>query len=107
MKFLRPTRHENNNTLKTGGYRFEHNYGHGQNHLASMLASLIILAFLTHTVLEWMDAQYRLLRQKLPRKRLFNDIRALTSYLCLQSWEALMAFMLQSFEPLPPSPETG
>lgn len=98
---------ENNNTLKTGGYRFEHNYGHGRTHLASVLASLIILAFLTHNVLEWMDAQYRLLRQKLPRQRLFNDIRALTSYLCFQSWEALMAFMLQSFEPLPASPETG
>jgi hypothetical protein len=98
---------ENNNTLKTQGYHFEHNYGHGKQHLASLLASLIILAFLTHTVLDWMDDQYRLLRQKLPRKRLFNDIRTLTSYLCFQSWQGLMNFMAQSFEPLPASPETG
>jgi hypothetical protein len=42
---------ENNNTLKTKGYHFEHNYGYGQRHLSSWLASLIILAFLTHTVL--------------------------------------------------------
>jgi hypothetical protein len=99
---------ENNNTLKTKGYHFEHNYGHGKQHLSSLLASLIILAFLTHTVLEWMDDKYQLLRQKLPsRKRLFNDIRTLTSYLCFQSWETLMNFMLESFERAPSKPESG
>jgi hypothetical protein len=99
---------ENNNTLKTKGYHFEHNYGHGQRHLSSLLASLIILAFLTHTVLDWMDDKYRLLRKRLPsRKRLFNDIRTLTSYLRFQSWEALMDFMLESFKPPPAKPETG
>ena len=99
---------ENNNTLKTKGYHFEHNYGHGQRHLSSLLASLIILAFLTHTVLEWMDGKYRLLRQKLPsRKRLFNDIRTLTSYLCFDTWEALMDFMLESFKPPPAKQDTG
>lgn len=99
---------ENNNTLKNKGYHFEHNYGHGQQYLSSVLASLIILAFLVHTVLEWMDDQYQLLRRKLPsRQRLFSDIRTLTSYLCFESWEALMTFMLQSFEPAPLQPETG
>jgi hypothetical protein len=98
---------ENNNTLKTQGYHFEHNYGHGRKYLSSLLASLIILAFLTHTVLDWMDGKYRLLRQKLPRQRLFNDLRTLTSYLPFQSWETLMDFMLQSFEPVPVAPDTG
>jgi hypothetical protein len=99
---------ENNNTLKTKGYHFEHNYGHGQQYLSSVLASLIILAFLVHTVLEWMDDSYQLLRRKLPsRQRLFSDIRTLTSYLCFESWDALMTFMLQSFEPAPPQLETG
>ena len=99
---------ENNNTLKTKGYHFEPNYGHGKKYLSSLLASLIILAFLTHTVLEWMDDNYQLLRKKLSsRKRLFNDTRALTSYLCFNTWESLIAFMLKSFEPLPPEPNTG
>jgi len=99
---------ENNHTLKTKGDHFEHNYGHGQQHWSSVLASLIILAFLVHTVLEWMDGQYPLLRRTLPsRRRLFGDIRTLTSYLCFESWEALMTFMLHSFEPAPPQPETG
>jgi len=48
------------------------------------------------------------LGQKLPsRQRLFNDIRTLTIYLCFDSWEALMDFMLKSFDPLPPEPKTG
>lgn len=99
---------ENNNTLKTQGYHFAHNFGHGRQHLSSLLASLIILAFLTHTVLEWMDDKYRLLRQKLSsRQRLFNDIRTLTSYLCFKTWEALVDFMLASFEPVPAQPESG
>ncbi|OQW95019.1 MAG: hypothetical protein BWK79_03875 [Beggiatoa sp. IS2] len=70
---------ENNNVLKTKGYHFEHNYGHGKHFLAVLLAVLIILAFLIHTVLEWMDSKYRLLRQKSPsRQRFFEDIRILT-----------------------------
>jgi hypothetical protein len=99
---------ENNNTLKTKGYHFEHNFGHGKQNLSSLLASLIILAFLVHTVLGWADAKFELLRQKLPsRKRLFDDIKTLTSYLCFDSWEALMDFMLESFNRPPPKPKTG
>ena len=72
------------------------------------MASLIILAFLTHTVREWLDDRYRLLRHKLPsRQRLFNDIRTLTTYLCFDSWAALTAFMLNSFDQPPPPPNTG
>lgn len=55
-----------------------------------------------------MDDQYQRLRQKLPsRQRLFNDIRTLTSDLCFQTWEDLMTFMLASFEPPVPQPQTG
>ena len=93
---------ENNNTLKTKGYHFEHNFGHGKQHLSSLLATLIILAYLLHTVLEWMDDKYCLLRQKIPsRQRLFSDMRALTTYFCFESWEALLDCMLGgwSFRP--------
>jgi hypothetical protein len=94
---------ENNHTLKTKGYHFEHNYGHGKHHLSAWLATLILLAYLVHTGLEWMDDKFCLLRQKLPsRQRLFNDIRALTTYLCFDSGEALLDFMLCGwFSPLP------
>jgi len=34
------------NTLKNNDYQFEHNYGHGHQHLATNLALLMVLAFL-------------------------------------------------------------
>ncbi len=89
---------ENNNTLKTKGYHLTHNFGHGKQHLSALLATFNLLAFLFHTVLELMDASYQRLRQFLPRKRFFNDLRALTCYLCFESWDALMAFMLKGLE---------
>ena len=33
------------NTLKNQGYHFEHNYGHGYQHLSVVLAMLMLLAF--------------------------------------------------------------
>ena len=96
---------ENNNTLKTKGYRFEHNFGHGQQFLSSLLASLIILAYLLHTLLDLMDDKFCLLRETLPsRKRLFDDMKALTTYLCFESWEHLLDFMLEGWSYRPEKP---
>jgi len=89
---------ENNNTLKTKGYHLTHNFGHGKQHLSALLATLNLLAFLFHTLLELLDSSYQRIRQFLPRKRFFNDLRALTCYLCFDSWQALMAFMIRGLE---------
>lgn len=90
---------ENNNTLKTKGYHLEHNFGHGQQHLSSLLVALNILAFLFHTVLAFTDERYRLVRAALPtRKTFFQDMRALTRYLCFPSWDGLLRFMMRGLE---------
>ena len=90
---------ENNNTLKTKGYHLEHNFGHGQQHLSSLLAALNLLAFLFHTVLSFTDERYRLLRATLPtRKTFFQDVRTLTRSLYFPSWEGLLCFMMRGLE---------
>lgn len=90
---------ENNNTLKTKGYHLTHNYGHGKQHLSSLLCAMIILAFLFHTLLEIGDERYRRIRQALPRRdTFFHDIRALTRYICFDNWEALMIFMMRGLK---------
>ena len=90
---------ENNNTLKTKGYNLEHNFGHGQQYLASFLATLNILSLLFHTLLERLDQKYQLLRSHLPtRKTFFDDLRALTRYLYFESWDHLLTFMLEGLE---------
>jgi hypothetical protein len=91
---------EGNNTLKTKGYHFEHNYGHGKQHLANLLATMILLAYLTHTTLDWLDDGYRAVRAALPsRETFFQHIRALLQYLPFESWEQLFRFMLSKLEP--------
>jgi hypothetical protein len=96
---------ENNNTLKTKGYHFEHNFGHGSQHLANVLATLNLLAFLLHTVQELLTPAYQRLRQALgAHKTFFNDLRALTRYMIFDSWDDLFRFMEDGLEitPLPP-----
>lgn len=86
---------ENNNTLKNQGYHLEHNFGHGKKHLASLLATLNILAFTFHTILEIMDRSYQAVREKSGRRdTLFNNIRTLLSLLLFKSFGSLMEFML-------------
>jgi hypothetical protein len=90
---------ENNNTLKTKGYHLEHNFGHGQEHLSSLLAAMNILAFLYHTFLSFSDEHYRLIRARLPtRKTFFDDLRALTRYMLFANWDALMDFMMRGLK---------
>jgi len=87
---------ENNNTLKTKGYHFEHNFGHGQKYLSSTLLSLNVLAFLFHTVLELLDKRVALLRASLPRRDTFyQHLAAVTQYWQFESWRHLVVFMLQ------------
>ena len=90
---------ENNNTLKTKGYHFNHNFGHGKKNLSFVLATLILLAFLFHTVLEHIDKFYQVLRTVLSsRQMFFDDIRALTRYICFESWQQMLEFMLKGLE---------
>lgn len=90
---------ENNNILKTKGYHLEHNFGHGKRHLSNLLLTLTLLAFLFHTVLEIFDDTYRRIREDLPtRKTFFDDLRALTRYMCFESWEVMLSFMARGLE---------
>jgi hypothetical protein len=90
---------ENNNVLKTKGYHVEHNFGHGKQYLSAFMLSLNLLAFLFHTVLEWSDDQYALLRRVLARRQtFFHDIQALMRYMVFDSWEHLMHFMIRGLE---------
>ena len=90
---------ENNNTLKKRGYHLKHNFGHGKQHLSSLLASLNILAFLFHSFLTFCDDAYTLIRATLPtRQTFFDHIRCLTCYHRFPSWETMMDVMMRGLE---------
>jgi hypothetical protein len=86
---------ENNNTLKTKGYHFGHNFGHGKQHLSNLFATMILLAFLFHTTLGMTEGPYRTVRSLLPSRRtFFEHLRALIQYIPFDDWNHLFHFML-------------
>ena len=95
----------NNNTLKTKGYHLDHNFGHGKEHLANTLASLNILAFLTHTVLGLTERHYRLIRDRLgSRREFFLHLHVLTVYHLFRSWEDFEDFVMKAHQLGPHAP---
>jgi hypothetical protein len=90
---------ENNNVLKTKGYHLEHNFGHGKKHLSSLLMTMNLLAFGLHTLLEVTDSSYRMIRFVVgARRKFFQHLEALTTYLYFETWERLMDFMMRGLE---------
>jgi len=78
------------NTLKNQDYHFEHNYGHGIQHLATVLALLMFLAFTIDQIQQRCCRFFRSLHQGLRTKvKLWASIRHLFNVLVFKSMEAL------------------
>src|SRR3989442_14855944 len=58
------------NTLKNQGDNFEHNYGHGEQHLSVVFAMVMMLAFLVDQTQQLCCALFRAVWTKLGSKRL-------------------------------------
>ena len=87
------------NVIKNHGYNFKHNYGHGEQNLVNVLLSLLLLAFLFHTVLHLGCELYQTVRRALgARRNFFNDLRALTRYILFSSWQQLLTYMYQGLD---------
>ncbi|MBO0800516.1 MAG: transposase [Blastocatellia bacterium] len=82
------------NTLKNQDYYFEHNYGHGIQHLATVLALLMFLAFTIDQIQQRCCRFFRTLHQGLRTKvKLWASIRHLFNVLVFKSMEALYRHM--------------
>ncbi|MEO6320087.1 MAG: hypothetical protein ABIR56_05450 [Polaromonas sp.] len=67
---------------------------------------MILLAFLMHTILDWVDEAYQTVRKLLPSRRtFFEHLRALLQYLPFDNWAQLTSFMLARLTDI--EPETG
>ena len=87
------------NVLKNQGYEFEHNFGHGDQYLSSVLLTMLFLVFLVHSVLHLTCALYQAIRQRVgTRREFFNHLRTLTFYLYFPSWDDMLAFMAHKLE---------
>ncbi len=79
------------NTLKNQGYNFEHNYGHGKQHLCSVFALLMMLAFTVDQIQQHACTFFRRLWQNLKTKaKLWENIRAAFKILTFLSMKNLL-----------------
>lgn len=87
------------NTLKNQGYNFEHNYGHGNKNLASVLAMLMMLAFLVDQIQEKYCEIFQELRKGIKtRVKLWETMRSLFKIVRLSSMKILFRTMAGLYE---------
>jgi hypothetical protein len=83
------------NTLKNPGDNFDHNDGHGAQHLSVVLAVLMLLAFLVDQTQQLCCALFRAVWEKLGSKRLlWERLRALVFDEALESMRQLLEALL-------------
>lgn len=85
------------NTLKNQGYNFEHNYGHGDKNLCSVLTMMMVLAFLVDQVQELCCNLYKKVREKCRTK--YNLFEKRRVYFCDFIWECWEAFYMRMLAP--------
>src|SRR2546427_7838963 len=87
------------NTLKNQGYHFEHNYGHGHQHLSVVFALLMMLAFLVDQTQQLCCALFRAVWAQMGSKRLlWERMRALFYDYRLTSMRELLAALFYGLE---------
>src|SRR6266852_4010424 len=87
------------NTLKNQGYNIEHNYGHGEQNLSVVFATIMMLAFLVDQTQQLCCALFRAVWAKLGSKRLlWERLRALFYGYHLTSMRELLEALFYGYE---------
>ena len=94
---------ETSNTLKNQGDNFDHNYGHGEQHLSVVLVMLMMLAFLVDQTQQLCCVLFQAVWAKLGSKRLlWERIRALFFDDALESMRQLLEALFYGLKKLQP-----
>jgi hypothetical protein len=84
------------NTLKNQGYQFEHNFGHGEQHLSVVFGVLMLLAFLSDQTQQLCCTLFRAVWAQAGSKRqLWDELRHLFHSFAFASMRELYEAMLQ------------
>jgi hypothetical protein len=87
------------NPLKNQGDNFEHNYGHGEQHLSGVFATMMMLAFLVDQVQQLCCALFQAVWAQLGSKRLlWERLRALFYDYRLESMRELLEALFYGLE---------
>jgi len=78
------------NTLKNQGYHFEHNFGHGHQHLSTVLMHLMMLAFLIDQIQQRCCRLFQAaLAAAKSKTRLWHKLRSRFDLCLIPDWETL------------------
>lgn len=84
------------NTLKNQGYGLEHNYGHGKQHLATVFATLMMLAFLIDQVQEHSCRLFQAARARFrSRTSLWERMRSFFTDFRIADWSTLLGALAE------------
>jgi hypothetical protein len=96
------------NTLKTQGYELEHNYGHGQQYLATVFATLTMLAFLVDQAQELGCRLFQAARAHFhSRTSLWERLRVLFTGFYIADWKTLWEAIAAGHAPTALAPDTS
>lgn len=96
------------NTLKNQGYELEHNYGHGGQHLATVFALLMMLAFLVDQAQERGCRLFQAARAHFrSRTSLWERLRALFTGYYIPDWKTLWEAIASGHVPSVLLPDTS
>ena len=88
------------NTLKNQGYNFEHNYGHGNTHLATVFSTLMMLAFLIDQVQEECCELFQQSKERFRTQvYLWDKMAALFLSYLISDWETFYLSIINSHKP--------
>ena len=86
------------NTLKNQGYKFEHNYGHGEKHFSNLLAVLMLLVFLIDQIQQVASINFKkalaLTKSKI---RLWEEFRAVFRFFEVSSFAHLLKILIANY----------
>lgn len=82
---------ESFNVMKNHGYELAHNFGHGKQFLAMVMAAFNLLAFAWHSVLDLCEPPWQAAREAAAKRtRFFTHLVALTAYLIFPDWPTFL-----------------
>ena len=88
------------NTLKNQGYQFEHNFGHGHQHLTTVLMHLMMLAFLIDQIQQRCCYLFQQALKTMGSKtRFWRKLRERFNTLLITDWEALYLSLAYKLKP--------
>ncbi|MEE8057438.1 MAG: hypothetical protein V3T17_06340 [Pseudomonadales bacterium] len=88
------------NLPKNQGYHFEHNFGHGYQHLSTVMVHLMMLAFLIDQIQQRCCSLFKRALEKAGSKgRLWRKIRGWFDHYPLKDWAMIYSGIAQGTNP--------